>query len=163
MTAGAVPDLVEIRRRLDIVDQQLVALLAQRSALVEEVIVFKRAHSMPVVDRAREDEMLDRIEHTAAEQGLDPRIARQVLRAIIDAFTLLEVEHLGPDAEPVASVTVPGGVRARIDELGLVLHGPHPPHDPLDAVVVHGHTDARRGNCRASPGCSPASEPSVTT
>jgi enamine deaminase RidA (YjgF/YER057c/UK114 family) len=28
-------------------------------------------------------------------------------------------------------------VDARIAELGLVLHGPHPPHDPLDAVVVH--------------------------
>lgn len=31
-----------------------------------------------------------------------------------------------------------GRVRARLDELGLTLHGPHPPHDPLDAVVVHG-------------------------
>jgi enamine deaminase RidA (YjgF/YER057c/UK114 family) len=30
-----------------------------------------------------------------------------------------------------------GHVRSRIEELGLVLHGPHPPHDPLDAVVVH--------------------------
>jgi enamine deaminase RidA (YjgF/YER057c/UK114 family) len=30
-----------------------------------------------------------------------------------------------------------GSVRARIDALGLRLHGPHPPHDPLDAVVVH--------------------------
>jgi enamine deaminase RidA (YjgF/YER057c/UK114 family) len=29
-------------------------------------------------------------------------------------------------------------IRARLDELGLTLHGPHPPHDPLDAVVVHG-------------------------
>jgi enamine deaminase RidA (YjgF/YER057c/UK114 family) len=27
---------------------------------------------------------------------------------------------------------------ARIAELGLTLYGPHPPHDPLDAVVVHG-------------------------
>jgi len=27
---------------------------------------------------------------------------------------------------------------ARVAELGLTLHGPHPPHDPLDAVVVHG-------------------------
>jgi enamine deaminase RidA (YjgF/YER057c/UK114 family) len=25
----------------------------------------------------------------------------------------------------------------RIRELGLTLYGPHPPHDPLDAVVVH--------------------------
>ncbi len=30
-----------------------------------------------------------------------------------------------------------GAIRARLDELGLSLHGPHPPHDPLDAVVVH--------------------------
>ncbi|MCL4446497.1 MAG: RidA family protein [Actinobacteria bacterium] len=31
-----------------------------------------------------------------------------------------------------------GKIRGRIAELGLTLHGPHPPHDPLDAVVVHG-------------------------
>lgn len=28
-------------------------------------------------------------------------------------------------------------MRARLGELGLTLHGPHPPHDPLDSVVVH--------------------------
>jgi enamine deaminase RidA (YjgF/YER057c/UK114 family) len=31
-----------------------------------------------------------------------------------------------------------GRVRRRVAELGLRLHGPHPPHEPLDAVVVHG-------------------------
>lgn len=31
-----------------------------------------------------------------------------------------------------------GRIRARLHELGLSLYGPHPPHDPLDAVVVHG-------------------------
>jgi enamine deaminase RidA (YjgF/YER057c/UK114 family) len=31
-----------------------------------------------------------------------------------------------------------GKIQARLAELGLTLHGPHPPHDPLDAVVVHG-------------------------
>src|SRR5664279_1464891 len=29
-------------------------------------------------------------------------------------------------------------IDARLDELGLRLPGPYPPHDPLDAVVVHG-------------------------
>jgi enamine deaminase RidA (YjgF/YER057c/UK114 family) len=28
-------------------------------------------------------------------------------------------------------------VRRRLDELGLTLYGPHLPHDPLEAVVVH--------------------------
>jgi enamine deaminase RidA (YjgF/YER057c/UK114 family) len=39
--------------------------------------------------------------------------------------------------DPPATVDA-GRVRARLEELGLSLHGPHPPHDPLDAVVVHG-------------------------
>ncbi len=30
------------------------------------------------------------------------------------------------------------GATARLAELGIVLPGPYPPHDPLDAVVVHG-------------------------
>ena len=38
-----------------------------------------------------------------------------------------------------------GRVRSRIAELGLTLHGPHPPHDPLDAVVVHGGTARTSG------------------
>jgi enamine deaminase RidA (YjgF/YER057c/UK114 family) len=33
-------------------------------------------------------------------------------------------------------------VQQRLDELGLVLPGPFPPHEPLDAVVVH-HGRAR--------------------
>ena len=90
-------DLEHIRHRIDDVDRRLVALLAERSRLVGEVVHYKRAHHMPVVDRAREDRMLDRIADLAKEEGLDPRVARQVLRTIIDGFTLLEVEELGPD------------------------------------------------------------------
>jgi len=26
---------------------------------------------------------------------------------------------------------------ARVEELGLTLYGPHPPHHPLDAIVIH--------------------------
>jgi len=29
------------------------------------------------------------------------------------------------------------GATARLAELGIVLPGPYPPHDPLDAVVIH--------------------------
>ena len=93
----AVPDLQEIRERIDKVDRRLIALLAERSALVGEVVHYKRAHHMPVVDRGREDVMLAGIADVAREQGVDPRVAQQVLRTIIDGFTLLEVEELGPD------------------------------------------------------------------
>jgi len=38
-----------------------------------------------------------------------------------------------------------GRVRSRLAELGLTLYGPHPPHDPLDAVVVHQGTARTSG------------------
>jgi enamine deaminase RidA (YjgF/YER057c/UK114 family) len=38
-----------------------------------------------------------------------------------------------------------GKVSARLAELGLTLHGPHPPHDPLDAVVIHNGTARTSG------------------
>jgi enamine deaminase RidA (YjgF/YER057c/UK114 family) len=33
---------------------------------------------------------------------------------------------------------MPGVIEQRIAELGHTLYGPHPPHDPLVSVVVHG-------------------------
>ena len=90
-------DLPAIRDGIDDVDRRLVTLLAERGRLVRQVVHYKRAHHMPVVDRGREDDMLARIAETAREAGLDPRVAQQVLRTIIDGFTLLEAEELGPD------------------------------------------------------------------
>jgi chorismate mutase len=92
------PDLQPLRERLDTIDEELVSLLASRAEVIHGVVAYKRARKMPVVDRAREDRMLERIGALAEARGLDARVARQVLRAVIDAFTLLEVEELGPDA-----------------------------------------------------------------
>ncbi len=99
MDAPAEPpvDLAAIRAGIDAIDLRLVELLAERQRLVGRVVTYKRERHLPVVDRAREDRMLDAIAVTAAAAGLDPRVARGVLRAIIDGFTLLEVEELGPD------------------------------------------------------------------
>ncbi len=88
--------LEDIRAELDVVDRDLVAVLARRAALIEQVVRYKRQHRMGVVDRAREDAMLDHIETVAQAHELDPRVARIVLRSVIDAFTLLEVEVLEP-------------------------------------------------------------------
>ena len=92
-----VPTLQDARAELDLIDLALVQVLARRSRVILDVIRYKRANSMAVVDRVREDEMLAAIERASVSEGLDPRIARQVLRSVIDAFTLLEVEELGPD------------------------------------------------------------------
>lgn len=44
-----------------------------------------------------------------------------------------------PEVSPGGAQSTPEGrVRTRLTELGLTLYGPHPPHHPLEAVVVHG-------------------------
>ena len=95
--SDGVPTLQESRAELDALDVSLVQVLARRSQVILDVIRYKRADSMGVVDRGHEVRMLENIERVALSEGLDPRIARQVLRSVIDAFTLLEVEELGPD------------------------------------------------------------------
>jgi len=96
-----VPDEVPMsprsRRDLDALDTSLVHVPAWRSNVILDVSAYERANSTAVVDRDREDRMLARREATAVCKGLDPRIARRVLRSVIDAFTLLDVEELGPD------------------------------------------------------------------
>ncbi len=97
MSEPPAPALADVRRRIDELDTELVVLLARRQRLVDEITAYKHEHHLGVVDRHREDEMLATIAETAEEHGLDPRVAQQVLRAVIDGFTLLEVEELGPD------------------------------------------------------------------
>ena len=97
MSEPPAPALADVRRRIDELDTELVVLLARRQRLVDEITAYKHEHHLGVVDRHREDEMLAAIAETAKEHGLDPRVAQQVLRAVIDGFTLLEVEELGPD------------------------------------------------------------------
>jgi chorismate mutase len=91
---GPEDGLADVRQRLDALDGRLGQLLIERGRLIREVIELKQAYGMGVVDRRREEEMLARMEDIGSDGGLDPRIARQVLRAVIDAFTLMEVEQL---------------------------------------------------------------------
>jgi enamine deaminase RidA (YjgF/YER057c/UK114 family) len=51
----------------------------------------------------------------------------------------------GPTIDAGVPAPTDGRIRARLADLGLRLHGPHPPHDPLDAVVVHGGTARTSG------------------
>ena len=62
----------------------------------------------------------------------------------------------------VRSMTTTGRCVARLEELGLTLYGPHPPHDPLDAVVVHGGTARTSGQLPRSTGRSRAWAGSAT-
>lgn len=86
--------LGDLRAALDEMDDRLVVLLKERGDVIRQVIERKTAAGLGPVDPRREEEMLARVASRAESVGLDPRVARRILRAVIDAFTELEAEAL---------------------------------------------------------------------
>lgn len=53
--------LDQIRKEIDQIDQELVALMERRMVCVSEVVVYKKAKGLPVLDQGREREVLEKI------------------------------------------------------------------------------------------------------
>ena len=67
MTGGEM-DLLEIRQRIDEIDNRLVELFVERMKITEEVASYKKANGLPVLDRGREERILDKITLLAGEE-----------------------------------------------------------------------------------------------
>jgi chorismate mutase / prephenate dehydrogenase len=77
------PTLGELRQRLTDIDRQLIALVAERTAVSEEVASVKRATGRPTRDYERERDVIMNVRATAAERGVSPALAEQLLRLLI--------------------------------------------------------------------------------
>ena len=60
--------LSEIRKKIDKIDNSLVELLVERMKTSGEVAAFKKANGMQVLDRAREQAILEKREAEAGEE-----------------------------------------------------------------------------------------------
>lgn len=77
------PDLDDLRKRLDEIDNSLIILLAERFKVTQEVGEYKRDNNVPPVDPAREAAIFERIEQTAENNGLNPEFANRLIQFII--------------------------------------------------------------------------------
>src|SRR5207302_1595894 len=75
--------LDDLRRRLSELDRQLIALVAERKAMSEEVARVKRATGRPTRDYEREREVILGVRAAASERGVSPALAEQLLRLLI--------------------------------------------------------------------------------
>lgn len=76
-------ELNELRDKIDSVDKQLLDLLAQRLALVEEVGKVKSEHGLPIYAPDREAAMLASRREEATKQGVPPQLIEDVLRRVM--------------------------------------------------------------------------------
>lgn len=91
-------DLEELRARLNQLDRQLVELIAERQSVVEQVSELKLESGQATRDYAREKQVLDRARGNAAELGIAPDVAADVMRLLIRT-SLTRQEHARIRAE----------------------------------------------------------------
>ena len=93
-TAGELPagrkqdktmNLDELRSELSAVDRQLVELIAERQRLVSDIGRSKQSSGTGTRDYAREKDVLDMGRTQAEELGIDPDLAENVLRQLIQS------------------------------------------------------------------------------
>jgi chorismate mutase/prephenate dehydrogenase len=75
--------LDELRQRLTELDRALIALVAERKAVSEEVARVKRATGKPTRDYQRERDVIMGVRAMADERGVSPALAEQLLRLLI--------------------------------------------------------------------------------
>jgi chorismate mutase / prephenate dehydrogenase len=75
--------LEDLRQRVNDLDRQLIALVAERKAVSEEVARVKRSTGKPTRDYEREREVIMGVRAMAEERGVSPELAEQLLRLLI--------------------------------------------------------------------------------
>ena len=74
-----------LRARIDAVDQEILVLLARRSALGNAIGSGKRELGLPILQPEREASLLAARERQARALGLDPGWVRQLFEAVLTA------------------------------------------------------------------------------
>ena len=85
----AVKALTDCRERINAIDRRLLALLNERTRIVEQIGRIKRECKMPVYEPKREEEVLGNIAaHNAGPMA--PEAARRIFERIIDEMRTLQ-------------------------------------------------------------------------
>ncbi|MFG1653014.1 chorismate mutase [Micromonospora sp. NPDC049275] len=96
--------IAELRVAIDALDKRIVALLAERTRVVQELTAHKTDEAtVRSPERARQ--VLGRVHDLASRQGIPPEVAVGTYRALIDELTRMQLDMLrarraaGPVAE----------------------------------------------------------------
>lgn len=79
-------DLAEARAEIDTIDRGIIALLARRQRIVEQVVAIKQREKLPARIPERVDEVIDNAAALATAAGMSPALARTVWRAMVEWF-----------------------------------------------------------------------------
>lgn len=84
--------LAEVRANIDLIDCQLITLLAERADFVKQAAAFKKDEDA-VRAPNRVEAVIAKVRGKAQDAGLPPAVAEAVWRAMIEQFVQLELEE----------------------------------------------------------------------
>jgi isochorismate pyruvate lyase len=90
---GAAARIEELRGSIDVLDRQIVRLLAERTSVVCELTEYKRDEET-VRSPARVEQVIEKVRRLADEQGMPPGIAEATYRTLIAELTDLQMRRL---------------------------------------------------------------------
>lgn len=83
-TPAQCADMAELREQIDLLDAQLVALLARRAAFIARAAELKLTHGLPARIEERIAQVIGNVRDLATAEDLDPELAEQVWRLVIE-------------------------------------------------------------------------------
>ena len=90
-----IANMTELRVEIDILDTQIVALLAKRTKLIDRAAELKPAEGLPARIESRVEEVVGNVRLSAEAAGLDADLAEQVWRNLIEWSIMREEVVLG--------------------------------------------------------------------
>lgn len=88
----------ELRVQIDLLDAEIVAKLAARAGYIDRAAVLKQTEMLPARINDRVEQVVDRVRAGAEAEGLDPSLAEDLWRRIIEWSIAREEQVLGPDS-----------------------------------------------------------------
>lgn len=89
-SAAKKASIVNLRQEIDVVDERLIKLLAERQRLVEAIVIVKHAEGIPARVPARVDYVIDRARVLARAHHLDPALAEAIWTEMVEWFVAHE-------------------------------------------------------------------------
>lgn len=84
-----------IRLKIDEVDDKLLELIIQRLDLVKQIGEIKKQNSLPVKNKQREQQLLDRLTKQAAQENIEPDIVKKIWKVLIEISYEIEGDKNG--------------------------------------------------------------------
>ena len=78
-------NIIKIRKKLDILDNNLLEIIKKRTRLVDEVIKNKK-YKKDIIDKKRISVILKNIKRKSLKKKIDTKITQRIWRSMISAF-----------------------------------------------------------------------------